>query len=312
MAALNDLSFYTNRSLGGVGAEEINSPQAQAMLAALRQYDPNAYFRPTEMGGQTGYTLDFNGNLIPGYDPNAITTTGTGFNGQAMQWGDQLKDPNAVTHSDLFGDQTQRSNIKPQERDWLDIVGPLAVAAFGFGIGGIPGFTEGFGSQFSTLGGAGGGAAATDPFLAGGTGAMDMTGSAGTGLAGSTGAAGAGAAATTGGAAAGGSSLLTQAASALGISPDILKTVLGIAGPIVSGAIGAKTAHDSKQAATERLDGAQNEIRNLLGGGGAYVSPLSQLGPQPIAQNFQPLGMGRGIVGGPGAPTTLGQLSRGR
>lgn len=153
MAALNDLSFYTNRSLGGVGAEEINSPQAQALLAELRKYDPAATFKPTQLGDQTGYTLSFDPSKVPGYDPNAITITGEGFNGRPMSWSDQLKDPSAVTTSGLFGEQTNRSNIKPQAPTWLDYVGPAAVGLFGFGMAGIPGTSfGGFGSQFSTLG----------------------------------------------------------------------------------------------------------------------------------------------------------------
>jgi hypothetical protein len=192
MAALGNLSFYTNRSGGGIGAEEINTPDAQATLAALRQYDPSANFTPVYSGdgNLTGYKLDFNQSLVPGYDPSAISTTGTGFDGKSFDWADQLINPNAVTSTDLFGTQTQRTNIKEPAKDWLDYVGPLAVAAFGGFMGGIPGLTEGFGAQFQAPGYGGmdlSGLGASDPFLQGGTGAMDQMGSYGTGIPGSAG-----------------------------------------------------------------------------------------------------------------------------
>ena len=136
MAALNDLSFFAQRSLGGIGAEEVDTPRAQALLAELRKYDPAATFKPAQLGesGQTSYTLSFDGSKIPGYDPNSLTITGEGFNGRPMSWGDQLKDPSAVIDSGLFGQQTKRTNIKPEPMSTLDWLGPALVGAFGFGI----------------------------------------------------------------------------------------------------------------------------------------------------------------------------------
>lgn len=156
-APLQDLSFYTNRTQGGISADEANGPRGQALLAELRKYDPGANFSVVtdSQGNQTGYTLNFDGSKIPGYDPTKITTEGEGFNGRSMQWSGELKDPTAVTQSDLFGTQTSRSNLTPQKRDWFDYVGPAAVGLFAFGIPAIAGaMSEG------AIGGAGAAAGA--------------------------------------------------------------------------------------------------------------------------------------------------------
>jgi hypothetical protein len=194
--ALNDFTYYANRNLGGIGAEEIDSDRAQAMLAELQKYDPTASFRPTfgNEGSLTGYTLDFDASKLPGLDGGLLGgTSGHGSGGDylprfsTVQDQMQLTDPNAVRDSDIYGKVTDNTNIA-QPATTMDWLGPLLVGAFGFGIGGIPGLTEGFGAQFQAPGGMDlSGLGASDPFLQGGTGAMDMAGSAGTGIPGSEG-----------------------------------------------------------------------------------------------------------------------------
>lgn len=193
MAALSDFTYFNNRSLGGIGAEELNDPRTQQALAAIRQYDPNANFRPTygSDGQLTGYTLDVDASKLPGVSGTGSLggTSGHGSgadyapNFSTVQQNMSLLNPSAVSNSPIYGQITQNSNIE-QPRSWVDVVGPmipLAFAALG-AAGYLPawGDVAGAGTDLSGLG-------ASDPFLQGGTGAMDMTGSVGTGLPGSEG-----------------------------------------------------------------------------------------------------------------------------
>ena len=82
--ALNDFTYYANRNLGGIGADEIDSDRARAMLAELQKYDPQANFRPVygSEGNLTGYALDYNASKLPGMDGSGSLTGGatTGSN----------------------------------------------------------------------------------------------------------------------------------------------------------------------------------------------------------------------------------------
>ena len=71
--ALADLTYFNNRSIGGIGADEMNSPRAQAMLASLQGYDKNAQFAPSygSDGQLLGYTLNFDPRLLPGASGHA-------------------------------------------------------------------------------------------------------------------------------------------------------------------------------------------------------------------------------------------------
>ncbi len=141
MAALNDFTYYNNRSLGGI--EDPNNPQAQANLQAIRQYDPNANYRPTygSDGQLLGYTLDVDASKLPGTSGTGslggVSGHGSGAdympNFSTVQPNMQLKDPNAVTNSPTYGRITQNTNIN-QPSSPLDYLGPAAVAAFAFGI----------------------------------------------------------------------------------------------------------------------------------------------------------------------------------
>ena len=349
--ALEDFTYLVNRSLGGI--TDPNDPRVLAGLDAIRQYDPLANLRPVygSEGNLTGYSVDYDASKLPGVDGTGslggISGHGTGgdFMPRFSTVQDQmvLKDPSATQQSGVYGNVTDNTNIE-NPMTTLDWLGPLLVAGFGLGMGGMPGIYEGVFGQGAFGGGgaaAGGAAAATDPFLAGGTGAMDMTGSAGTGLAGSTGAAGAATAAGGTAAAGGGAGAAGGVSGAAGGLTGIpgLDSILGslpkgiapLVGAILSGAGGIfakNTADHATDAALSRLGDTESKVTNLLSGGAAGYAPyaalgqqgvagLGAMGPSPIAQNFQPLGVGRGIVGGPGAPqrapTTLGALTyRGR
>ena len=78
---LTDLSYYVNRSLGGVGAEEVNSERGRNFLRTVQQYDPNASWQPV-YGGEgnlTGYSLSFDGSKLPGQGgQSAYNTHGSG------------------------------------------------------------------------------------------------------------------------------------------------------------------------------------------------------------------------------------------
>jgi hypothetical protein len=161
MAALNDFTFYNNRSLGGV--EYPNDPQAQANLQSLRQYDPNANYRPTygSDGQLLGYTLDVDASKLPGTDGTGSLggTSGHGSGADYMprfstvQPNMQLGDPNAVTNSPTYGRITDNTNIN-QPSSLLDTLGPLAVGGFGLAMGGIPALYSGIFGQ-GAYGGAG-------------------------------------------------------------------------------------------------------------------------------------------------------------
>lgn len=140
---LSDLSFFNNRSIGGVDEAEMNSPRAQAMLANLRKLDPNAQFVATQLGGegasgQVGYTLNFDASKLPGLDGSGQlggkSGVGTG-NTFITPWSTvqdkmTLALPGAVAESPIYGKVTSNRNIT-QPAGWLDYAGPAAVMLFG-------------------------------------------------------------------------------------------------------------------------------------------------------------------------------------
>lgn len=160
---LNDLTYYNNRSYGGISPEEINSTRAQDMLTSLHQYDPNAMFNPTYTsdGNLLGYQLQYDPSKLPGATPNMNTlggpnpygagssggyASGSSFmpNFSTVQPHMNLANPNAVFNSDHYGRITPNKNIY-DKTSLLDILGPLAVGAFGgflSGFGGLPSFLQ--------------------------------------------------------------------------------------------------------------------------------------------------------------------------
>jgi len=182
---LADLTYFNNRSVGGIGEDEVNSQRGQDMLTALRKYDPNAQFVAQQMGGEggsgaSGYTLNFDPRLLPGADGSgqlgqgaAGVGTGNTFMPRfsTVQEHMQLANPNAVANSPVYGKVTDNTNIE-QPASLLDTLGPLAVSAFGmlapmaFGAAGL-----GMGANAaSAIGAANGGLAAAPGGVAGLTG----------------------------------------------------------------------------------------------------------------------------------------------
>lgn len=186
---LNDLTYFNNRSMGGVDASEMNSQRAQDMLAALRKYDPSAMFAETSIGesGQKGYTLNFDATKLPGVNGSGQlgqgqTGVGTGATFMprfsTVQDQMQLARPGAVTDSPVYGKITSNKNIM-QPHSMLDTLGPLLVSAFGMGapaLFGSMGLGMGAGAS-AAIGGAQGGLAASQGGM-GGLGAGSSLGSA--------------------------------------------------------------------------------------------------------------------------------------
>lgn len=161
---LSDLTYYNNRSYGGVGQEEINSQRAQAMLSNLHKYDPNAAFNQTygSDGQSLGYQLQFDPSKLPGtgrpwdnngqlggINPsNAGGPSGTyaGGSGFLPRWStatdpSKLINPNAVYDTNNYGRITDNRNLKQPAPDWLDKFGtfaPIALAMMTGGMGALP------------------------------------------------------------------------------------------------------------------------------------------------------------------------------
>jgi len=108
------------------------------------------------------------------------------------------------------------------------------------------------------------------------------------------------------------------------------KGIAGLAG-ILATIGGGVYAHNSAKHATDaalsRIGDAENKVTGILGNSSSLYQPYTDLGKQgaagmsafptsalgsqfgSLAQNFQPLGTGHGIVGGAGAPrVTLGTM----
>lgn len=173
MANLSDLTYFANRSQGGIGAEEVNSDRARAALLAAQQYDPGASFRPVYNGdgGLTGYTLDFDASKLPGTSGGSLGGTSGHGSGADYQIPFSTVQPHMqlgggkVTDNSIYGRFTDNTNIE-QPSSALDWLGPLGVIGFGLAAPALLG-------PYSTLGGASagaGGAAASGGDLAGGLG----------------------------------------------------------------------------------------------------------------------------------------------
>jgi len=147
---LNDFTYYNNRSYGGISPEEMNSTRAQSMLNNLHKYDSDAKFNPTygSDGNLLGYQLQFDPSKLPGVggtgqlgganpSNNGSYAGGSGFMPRfsTVQEHMNLANPNAVAHSDHYGNVTSNKNIY-DKMSMLDILGPLAVGGFGMLAGG--------------------------------------------------------------------------------------------------------------------------------------------------------------------------------
>lgn len=130
-----------------------------AILEALRKYDPDARFTETRMGGdddRIGYRLDFDWSKLP------ETKAGKGWSLNPSNLHDHVKNPNAVYDDPVYGSVTNSANFyKDADATWtklapiaVGMLAPMAGAALaGAGIGGTAGLTAGV--TGSGLGGAG-------------------------------------------------------------------------------------------------------------------------------------------------------------
>ncbi len=130
-----------------------------AILDALRKYDPDARFTETRMGGdddRIGYRLDFDWSKLP------ETKAGKGWSLNPSNLHDHVKNPNAVYDDPVYGKVTNSANFyKDADATWtklapiaVGMLAPMAGAALaGAGIGGTAGLTAGV--TGSGLGGAG-------------------------------------------------------------------------------------------------------------------------------------------------------------
>ena len=136
---LSDFTYYANRSFGGISPSEINDPRAQAMLATLRQYDPNAQFALTpDSNGNIGYTLQFDASKLPsasGSGTLAKGNTGGTAGGympsfSTVQDQMQLNDPNAVTNGTPYGTITSNTNVNDRYSPGFALAGVLGTVGF--------------------------------------------------------------------------------------------------------------------------------------------------------------------------------------
>lgn len=146
--SLSDLTYYANRSQGGVSQQDVDSARGQAALAAAQQYDPQASWRPVygSDGQQLGYTLDFDASKLPSASGTGSLggTSGHGSGADyqipfsTVQQNMQLVNPSATSNSPVYGNITANENIQNPE-DWISKWGgPALVAAFAATFGGIP------------------------------------------------------------------------------------------------------------------------------------------------------------------------------
>jgi len=147
---LGDLTFFNNRSYGGIGADEVNSDRAKSLLNNIHKYDSDAKYTPSYSsdGNLMGYTLQFDPSKLPGTSGNgSLGGSNPSRNGSyaggssfmprfsTVQDRMNLANPNAVAQSDHYGRITDNRNIY-DKLSLLDIAGPLAVGGFGMLAGG--------------------------------------------------------------------------------------------------------------------------------------------------------------------------------
>lgn len=142
---LNDLTYFNNRSYGGITQDEVNSNRGQAALAAAQKYDPNAAYNPTygSDGQLLGYQFQFDPSKLPGagttgqlggsntVQSNGHYAGGSGFMPRfsTVQEHMNLINPNAVANSDHYGRITDNRNIY-QKDDIFSKLGPMIPLAF--------------------------------------------------------------------------------------------------------------------------------------------------------------------------------------
>jgi hypothetical protein len=182
---LSDLTYFNNRSWGGVGEDEVNSARGKAFLDTLHKYDPNAKFSEVygSEGNKIGYGLQFDASKLPGtskdggplgygnksYEDGSYASGGSFMpKFSTVQDKMDLANPNAVYNTDHYGNITDNRNII-QKAGLLDYLGPLIVGGLGMAapaMFGAMGLGMGSGAS-AAIGAANGGLAAAPGGMAG-------------------------------------------------------------------------------------------------------------------------------------------------
>ena len=118
------------------GSEFYDQAKAQAVLAQIRQFDPNASIteRANQLEGMGGsnWVLSFDQSKLPSLaTPEASRHVGS-------YGSDRLRDESIIFDDPNYGPTTIPQNVKQRDSTWLDIVGPLLVGGFaGLASGGL-------------------------------------------------------------------------------------------------------------------------------------------------------------------------------
>ncbi len=147
----NYTGFDYDPSTTGMGRE---------FLEGIRKYDPNASFTAHQMGGEGGsgqntWSLNADLSKIPDmvknidmnkgaynpvyYSPMSNAGSSESYFREHNQHDfdrSQLYNPNMTRMDPVLGQVTDRKNLRPQQRTWLDTVGPMLVGGFGGMLGG--------------------------------------------------------------------------------------------------------------------------------------------------------------------------------
>lgn len=116
------------------GMQFDSTEAAQAALARIKQFDPNAsitgsYTGYGDGGGQYGSVLNFDQSKLPAQAIPGSVNVG-------MYGRDRLFNNNLVYNDPNYGAVSAPANVKYQTSTWLDTVGPMLVGAFGGALGG--------------------------------------------------------------------------------------------------------------------------------------------------------------------------------
>lgn len=115
------------------GSEFYDEAKANAVLAQIRQFDPNASLTNTgpkyEGDGTTYWALNYDQSKLPQLaNPQASRHVGSYGSDRLYDQSLTLDDPN-------YGPTTLPQNVKLRNDTWLNTVGPLVVAAIAGGAG---------------------------------------------------------------------------------------------------------------------------------------------------------------------------------
>lgn len=112
--------------LGQSSVADPNTPDAQAFLQSIREYDPQAKFvsNATASNPNAGYVLQYDISKLP---TNVLGKAGTFGIYDTHSAGEDIKDPNLTYQDAIYGNVTPSTNVANTKPGWLEIVGPAAV-----------------------------------------------------------------------------------------------------------------------------------------------------------------------------------------